>query len=118
VVAVAGAPAVKLACTLSPLAIVQPLIRVNVMLPVVGAAAVPTPAWKHVADVRSINDAVAALGATVNAAEGVTVTELLAELDKAPAAMKVTTYVLLEPWTVLVGVALTLLTPPDGVPMV
>jgi hypothetical protein len=96
VVADAGARAVKLACTLSPLAMLQELISANVMLPVVGAAAVPTPAWKHVAEVRSISDAVDAVGAPEKAAEGVIVTELLAELDNAPAAMKVTTYVLLE----------------------
>jgi hypothetical protein len=78
----------------------------------------PTPDKKHVDDVRSTREAEARAGAADKATDGVTVIVLLLAADKAEVAVKSTVYAVDIVAVVLVGVTVTLLTAPDGVPIV
>jgi hypothetical protein len=106
--------AVKLAWTLSPLAMVQVLVRMNVTLVVVLLPPL-NPDWRQADDVKSTRAPL--VGALPSAADGVTVME--PPLANAAVAVKLTVKLTLAAlWTVLTGVTLTALTPPVGDPMV
>ena len=79
---------------------------------------VPNPDRKHVAEVRSTREALELRGGVVNGADDVTVTVLLPDAVNADVAVKRTVYAVDIVAVVLVGVTETLLTAPDGVPMV
>ena len=119
-----GAGAVKEAWSLSPAATVQVVpARAHVMVVLLALAIGPPPAppkpdMKQVDEVRSTKEAEAAAGTDVNGTDDVTVAVLLLDADKADVAVKRTVYAVDIVAVVLVGVTETLLTAPDGVPIV
>jgi hypothetical protein len=104
--------AVKLACTLLPLAMLHVEVRMNVTLVVLLLPPLK-PACRH-DDAVSTSDPF--VGALPSATDGVTVME--PPLDKAAVEVKLIVKLTLELWTVLAGVVVTELTPPVGDPIV